>query len=66
MSHIIGINLGEQKEDIAAAAYTGTGDLTGDDIQVVINDSNITTPGDAARLLEYVIQRIQDADYPAA
>lgn len=66
MSHIIGINVGELKEDIAAAAYTGTGDLTGDDIQVVINDSNVTTADEAARLLTYVIQRLQDSDYPGA
>jgi hypothetical protein len=66
MSHIIGINVGELKEDIAAAAYTGTGDLTGDDIQVVIDDSNVTTADEAARLLTYVIQRLQDSDYPGA
>lgn len=66
MSHIIGINMGEQKDDIAAAAYTGTGDLTGDDIQVVINDSNVATASEAVRLLEYVIQRLQDSNYPGA
>ena len=66
MSHIIGINVGELKEDIAAAAYATTGDLTGDDIQVVINDSNVTTADEASRLLTYVIQRLQDSDYPGA
>jgi len=66
MSHIIGINVGEKKQDIAAAAYTGTGDLTGDDIQVVIDDSNVTTADEAARLLTYVIQRLQDSDFPGA
>jgi hypothetical protein len=66
MSHIIGINLGEQKDDIAAAAYATTGDLTGDDIQVIINDTNVSTASEAVRLLEYVIQRLQDSNYPGA
>jgi hypothetical protein len=66
MSHIIGINVGEKKEDIAAAAYADANDLTGDDIQVVIDDSSVTTADEAARLLTYVIQRLQDSDYPGA
>jgi hypothetical protein len=55
--------VGDQKPEITSASGTT---LTADDIDIVIDDTAVTTPGDAVRLLEYAIRFIQDNDYPSA
>jgi|TARA_S200002703_G_scaffold152317_1_gene152635 hypothetical protein len=63
MSHVISLSVGDQKPEITSASGTT---LTADDIDIVIDDTAVTTPGDAVRLLEYAIRFIQDNDYPSA
>ena len=63
MSHVISLSVGDQKPEITSASGTT---LTADDIDIVIDDAAVTTPGDAVRLLEYAIRFIQDNDYPSA
>jgi hypothetical protein len=63
MSHVISLSLGDQKPEVTSASGTT---LTADDIDIVIDDTAVTTPGEAVRLLEYAIRFIQDNDYPSA
>lgn len=63
MSHVISLSLGDQKPEVTSASGTT---LTADDVDIVIDDTAVTTPGEAVRLLEYAIRFIQDNDYPSA
>jgi hypothetical protein len=63
MSHVISLSLADQKPEVTSASGTT---LTADDIDIVIDDTAVTTPGEAVRLLEYAIRFIQDNDYPSA
>jgi len=63
MSHVISLSVGDQKPEVTSASGTT---LTADDIDIVIDDTAVTTPGEAVRLLEYAIRFIQDNDYPSA
>ena len=63
MSHVISLSVGDQKPEVTSASGTT---LTADDVDIVIDDTAVTTPGEAVRLLEYAIRFIQDNDYPSA
>jgi len=56
--------LGEQKQDIAEAAYT-TGDATAD-IEINVDSAVFTDSGQLFLALELMQQKILDEDFPPA